>query len=215
MTHRAARTTTSGTEDDGPRTEDDDDWGAVEIYDVEADGTLDPAPTGLTADVWETFERIVTPEFATATFSEFRVGDSADSDTLAYVYQDDDPEHWVLAANLATSDDRADLVATLVHEYAHVLTLSTDETEPIDGTCPTVETSEGCAHDDATLWAFQQEFWADYANAPASDNEDAGVAEEFYQAHEADFVSDYAATNVVEDLAESFMSLRPRRRARR
>ena len=46
------------------------------------------APTGLTADVWETFERIVTPEFATATFSEFRIGDSPDSDTLAYVYQD-------------------------------------------------------------------------------------------------------------------------------
>jgi hypothetical protein len=39
-----------------------------------------------------------------------------------------------------------------------------------------------------------------------TDNEDADVAWDFYTANEDDFVSDYAATNVVEDFAESFMT---------
>ena len=191
---------------DGARTEDDDDWGSVSVYELDSAGTPHPAPTGLAGEVWQTFERVVTPEFAADSILEYRVGDAPDADTLAYVYQADDPKLWVLAANLATSEDEDDLVATLVHEYAHILTLSTDETEPIDGTCTTVETSEGCAHDDAALWEFEQQFWAAYSDAPATDNEDASIAEQFYEAHEEEFVSDYAATNVVEDIAESFMA---------
>jgi hypothetical protein len=75
--------------------------------------------------VWNTFTRVTTLDFATEVISEYRAGDAPDSDTLAYVYQERDPEHWVLAANLATSDDPTQLIATLVHEYAHILTLAT------------------------------------------------------------------------------------------
>lgn len=186
--------------------EDDDDFGSVEVYTVLEDGTLDPEATGLAADVWETFSRIVTPAFAGETITQFRAGDNADSDTLAYVYQEDDPEYWVLAANLATSEDESQLIATLVHEYAHILTLDTTQLDTSGDTCPTLTLDEGCAGDGSLVYEFEQLFWADYTDAPDATNGDADLAWEFYQQHEDDFVSDYAATNVVEDVAETFMT---------
>ena len=189
----------------GARTEDDEDFGSVEIYDVLTDGSLEPAASGLTLTVWETFVRVVTPDFAAEVMSQYRVGDAPDSDTLAYVYQDDDPVFWILAANLATSENEADLVATLVHEYAHILTLTSAEMDTHAASCETIELSEGCALGDSYLFAFEQQFWSGYDEAaPTPDNEDGDAAYEFYLAHEDDFVSDYAATNVVEDIAECF-----------
>lgn len=190
-----------------PAVEKDDVFGSVRVYDVLDDGTLDPAPSGLTKTVWDTFVRVATLDIAAAVISEFRVGGAPDSDTLAYVYQDRNPEYWVLAANLATSDDHEQLVATLVHEYAHILTLGTDEVDPADPGCPTLSLDEGCAAPDSLIVAFQAQFWAEYGDAaPGPDNRDSDVALSFYQQHTEDFVSDYASTNAVEDIAESFMT---------
>ena len=187
-------------------TELDEDFGVVDVYTVDADGALDPEAEGLTAEVWRTFSRVATVDFAAEVMAEYRVGDSVDSDTLAYVYQADDPQYWVLAANLATSDDHEQLVATLIHEYAHILTLGTTEVSPETTSCPTLELDEGCATEESVVLAFQDRFWSQYNDAPDPANSDADVAWEFYLEHEDDFVSDYAATNVVEDLAESFMT---------
>ena len=190
----------------GIMSEDDDDFGTVDVYGV-VDGELAPAASGLTQEVWDTFVRVVTPDFAAEVMSQYRVGDAPDSDTLAYVYQDIDPDHWILANNLATSEDRQSLIATLVHEYAHILTLGGDEMQRHVPACGTIDLSEGCARDDSYLLAFEQRFWASYGDAaPTPDNDDADVAYDFYLEHEDDFVSDYAATNVVEDIAESFMT---------
>jgi hypothetical protein len=170
------------------------------------DGTLDPAAEGLTQHVWDTFTRVATPAFASEVMTQFRVGDAPKSDTLAYVYQDDNPDYWILAANLATSKEDSDLTATLVHEYAHILTLDGTQMDQAADSCATLDLDEGCALDDSYLWTFDEQFWSDYQDAPAADNSDADVAYDFYLAHEDDFVSDYAATNVVEDIAESFMT---------
>jgi hypothetical protein len=185
-------------------TEDDDDFGTVEVYAVLDDGSLDPGASGLTAEVWDTFTRVAGTETTAAIMTQFRVGDAPDSDTLAYVYQDDDPQYWVLAANLATSDDPSQLIATLVHEYAHILTLGVDELD-LDAASCELQLDEGCA-DGSILGAFEQEFWSGYTDAPDPANTDSDLAYDFYLAHEDDFVSDYAATNVVEDIAESFMT---------
>ncbi len=193
-------------EDETPRVEDDDDFGTVEVYDVLQDGSLSPAASGTTLQVWELFQQVATPAFAADVILEYRVGDAPESDTLAYVYQDDDPFYWVLAVNLATAEDVDLLVGTLVHEYAHILALSTDQfDEP--GTCAEeLELSYGCPAPGSVLGDFFAAFWSGYEDAPEVENTDEDVAYEFYLAHEEDFVSDYAATNVVEDLAESFMT---------
>lgn len=185
----------------------DDEFGSVDIYRVQDDASLRPVATGLAAEVWETFVRVTTPKYAGEVMTHYRVSDAPDSDTLAYVQQGFEPEHWVLAANLATSEDRTQLIATLIHEYAHILSLGVSEVSSGARSCDTLDFAEGCAKDTSAIWAFDQRFWAGYGtDAPGADNDDAEVAWEFYRAHEDDFVSDYAATNVVEDFAESFMT---------
>lgn len=187
-------------------TEREKDFGSVEVYDVEAGALVPPADDEATSEVWDLFVRVVTPEFAARGMSRFRAVTSPDSDTLAYVYRSDDAATWVLAANLSFADDEDLLLSTLVHEYGHILSLSADEVPPDDGTCDTWQTSEGCVEPASALARFQERFWAGYDDAPQPDDDDADAAYEFYLAHEADFVSDYAATNVVEDFAETFMT---------
>ena len=187
---------------------EDGDFGTVEVYAVDDTGSLVPAPDpgSLTAQVWATFERVATPEFTAEVMVEYQVGDAPESDTLAYVHQSDDPELWVLAANLATSEDPILLIPTLIHEYAHILTLSPGQLTPGAASCPTIDLDEGCADAGSAMWRFQEEFWSGYEDAPDAANGDWEVTDAFYAAHPDDFVSDYAATNVVEDVAESFMT---------
>ena len=185
----------------------DEDFGTVEVYAVRDDGTLDPEATGLAAEVWDAYSRMTDGQLAGDLVAEFVVGDAPQSDTLAYVITLDDPEQWSLAANLATSEDPELLIATLIHEFAHILTLRTDEMDPPIARCPTVDLDEGCAADDSVIAAFEERFWESYGiDAPEPWNTDPDIAWEFYVDHEEDFVSDYAATNVAEDLAESFMT---------
>ncbi len=189
----------------GSSAEQDDDFGAAELYTVLEDGSLDPEATGLTAEVWDVFTRVTTIEVAASVMSHYRVGDAPRSDTLAYVYLN--KNRWVLAANLATSEDPTALIATLVHEYAHILSLGADEIDPATENCPTLELDEGCAGSDSAIEAFETRFWAPYGDsAPDAANTDADLAYSFYLDHEEDFVSDYAATSVVEDIAESLMT---------
>jgi len=177
----------------------------VQVYDVLADGTLDPAAGGVAGDVWQLFVRMVGADVAGESIIQYRAGDAPDSDTLAYVYQDADPRYWTLAVNLAVADDPQLLVATLIHEYAHVFSFAVDEFEALEG-CDTLVLVEGCAADDSLLYAFYEAFWAGYPDAVDVENLDPDLAWQFYEAYENDFVSDYAATNLGEDLAEAFMT---------
>lgn len=191
----------------GAPTMEDDEFGTIEVYRITDDARLEPEASGLTAEIWSTFVRVATPEFSSSTISQFRVGDAPKSDTLAYVFQDSDPQKWMLAANLATSENRQDLIATLVHEYGHILTLGTDQVNPDYGSCHTIELDEGCANPGSAIEAFTARFWTPYGDAaPTLDNTDSDVAYAFYLDNDDDFVSDYAATNAVEDIAETFMT---------
>jgi len=115
--------------------EDDEDFGEVAVYDVLADGTLDPQAEGVTAEVWELWVRLIGAETAGKSIIQFRAGDAPNSDTLAYVYQDEDPQYFTLAVNLATADDPQLLVATLVHEYAHVFSFAPAEFDAQASSC--------------------------------------------------------------------------------
>lgn len=191
--------------DDGVQAEDDD-FGTVDVYEIGADASLSPAPSAAAEDIWTMFVGVVTEPVATDTFNSYRVGDSSDSDTMAYVSRDvDDPTQWMLVANAAYADDADTLLQTLVHEYAHVLSLNVDQVPEAYDDCETLELNEGCALPASFIYEFQTEFWDAYGpDAPGPDNDDSEIADAFYAEHEEDFVSDYAATNVTEDFAESF-----------
>jgi hypothetical protein len=185
-------------------TEASPEFSATDVYAVTADGTLTPQPSARAGMVWDQLLRVTTPDFARTMITEYQTGDDPDSDTLAYVASADDPTKWVVAANLAYADDADILLATLVHEYAHMLSLGADDTDAAATQCDTEWAGSGCLLPDADLERFALRFWSDYADAPARDNVDADVAWDFYLAHEDDFVSDYAATNASEDFAETF-----------
>lgn len=185
-------------------TEASAEFAATDVYAVTEDGTLDPQPDRRAGVVWDQLLRVTTPEFAASMITRFQTGDDPDSDTLAYVASADDPTTWVVAANLAYADDPDLLLATLVHEYAHMLSLGPDDVDAAATECDTEWAGAGCLIPDADLERFAQRFWSGYTDAPARDNVDADVAWDFYQAHEEDFVSDYAATNASEDFAETF-----------
>lgn len=193
---------------DGPQTptESDDDFGEVQVFDVLADGTLAPPATGVAAEVWNQFVRIVGADVAGEVIIQYRAGDAPRSDTLAYVYQDQNPRYWTLAVNLATADDPQLLVATLIHEYAHVFSFDHADFNRKATSCNTLDLFEGCAADDSYLYEFYVAFWAGYSDAVDVENTDADAAWQFYLAYEDHFVSDYAATNLGEDFAESFMT---------
>ncbi|UYN84414.1 MAG: NADH:ubiquinone oxidoreductase subunit 4 (chain M) [Microcella sp.] len=193
---------------DGPQTptESDADFGEVQVFDVLADGSLEPAATGVAAEVWNQFVRIVGADVAGEVIIQYRAGDAPRSDTLAYVYQDQNPRYWTLAVNLATADDPQLLVATLIHEYAHVFSFDHADFDRKAPSCDTLDLFEGCAADDSYLYEFYVAFWAGYPDAVDVENTDPDAAWRFYLAYEDDFVSDYAATNLGEDFAESFMT---------
>ncbi|WP_051191899.1 hypothetical protein [Microbacterium luticocti] len=185
--------------------EHDDDLGSVTVYRVDRRGDLHPAATGAALRMWQMFRRVLTPAYTAQVISGYRVGDAPTSDTLAYVTADtDDPGRWTLAANAAIADDRDLLLETFIHEYAHIRSLQPSQYDDAGTRCRTVDLSDGCLRPGAALTQFDEQFWSHYTNAPGPENDDADRARRFYQRHEDDFVSDYAATNVVEDYAESF-----------
>lgn len=191
---------------DLPQVGDDPEWGPTAVYDVLEDGTLSPQATGLTAEVWDAFLGVAGQEFAGEVVLTFTVGDSEEADLLAYVQQDADrPEYWHVAANLAGADDLSYLLTTLIHEYAHILTLDLTQ-EPAGGGCEPVVPSQGCWYEDSYIAAYWDEFWSGYGDAAPAIGDDDEAVDAFYAAHEEDFVSGYAAKNVEEDIAESFMA---------
>ncbi|MBP1991601.1 hypothetical protein [Paenibacillus eucommiae] len=113
-------------------------------------------------------------------------------DTLAYVQQDEnDLETWSLGINVEPTTSPNETVGTLIHEFGHLLMLNADQVNPYveESECPTYYWEDGCGNEDSYIYAFQTDFWPDSE----------------YDYDEDMFVSEYAATNFVEDIAESWM----------
>lgn len=144
-------------------------------------------------EVWA-LVRATLPPAAVATIRQLNVVTDGRDGTLAMVHRSmvDDTE-WVLSIDPAETDET--LVGTLVHEYAHMLTLRpadlASRAASRDG-CDGVRIALGCAHTDSALAAWADAFWS-------------GVTEPADTDHRA-FVTEYAASSVHEDLAETFMS---------
>ncbi len=190
---------------DVPRIEQDEELGELTVYEVDTAGELVPAASGLDAEVWDLFRRVVTPAYAAERILWYQVGDDPDSDLLAWVVEsEEDPELWNLAVNLSAAEDEDLLLLTLIHEYAHLLSMGPGQTDE-SGDCFARPSSAPCAEDGSYLAAFHARFWASYGEeAPAYQEADDAVTADFYAEHEEEFVSEYAATNVGEDFAEVF-----------
>ncbi|PAB57410.1 hypothetical protein [Anaeromicrobium sediminis] len=102
---------------------------------------------------------------------------------------------------------------TLVHELFHIITLSNDQMkDSIDETSATLTVDEGTTKESSYLNTFHQKFWKGIYEEclsieklkEESPEEADELGMEFYEKYSDQFVTDYAATNSVEDIAESF-----------
>ncbi len=153
------------------------------------------------------------------------------SNTLAAVDQtEDDLTNWILEIDTADLEDRDALLFTLIHEYAHLLTLNESQVnvdedvfndpynlsllEEKSAACPDYFTDGGCSHPNSYINAFYQQFWVDI-NAEWEKIDALQYNTEnftpyydglynFYLAQADQFLDDYSTTHPTEDIAESF-----------
>lgn len=169
------------------------------IYRVDGDGLvrIGGRSTGVHSDEKKLFQLLVAVAGKSALTNyvhEWRVFNDKGTDLGAFVESIANTDKWVVGVNRANFDDGDDesveaFVELLTHEFAHILL---DEN-------PEFRTE------------FKADFWtkADVAHAnriKSIDFDDrTEELEEYYIDNERRFVSDYATSNVDEDLAETFV----------
>ncbi len=137
----------------------------------------------------------------------------------------EDRSHWILGVELVNAQDPIEITYTLVHEYAHLISLNTDQIPASEyyftwsqnpTFCKQFLMPIGCTTPDSYLNLFYQKFWKDIleywqetVDRPAANvknqEEFWALKEKFYNRHSTSFVDAYAATNIQEDFAETFM----------
>ena len=162
-----------------------------------ADGrpAIPAASTDLARDsrLWDLVESTL-PDDAVLSIRQMNVISDGRNATLGMVHRSSvAPGSWVLSIDPAETDEV--LQDTMVHEYAHMLTLRTDDLTSNAASrtrCDGLRIEIGCAKFGSALVVWHDEFWAETAEPAPMDT------------HK--FVSEYASSSVHEDLAESFMA---------
>jgi hypothetical protein len=170
---------------------------------------------------WDLFSRI-TDEEHEGLISEFVIFTDGFQGILAAVAPTP-PEfgEWTVYVDGADLEDEGELVLTMAHEYAHILTLESSQIEYSDSfldpsaplpDCGTqVALPEGCAAS-GSYWEAFYPFW-EPIEAEHGDIEELQFTDEqeyftqleaFYGNHQDEFVTPYSATSQAEDMAESF-----------
>ncbi len=147
---------------------------------------------------------------------EVQFVDDSESDTAAYVEQTTTHhEKWKVVFNIDSyyidgKLDQKESVYTNIHEFAHILTLQKSQAqllsaqiddiayERYQSSCTTYFLQEGCLLRTSYFKAYIDAFWDQNELKQAREKD----APDVYTPQE--YVTDYAATNPGEDIAESF-----------
>lgn len=228
--------------DSGGTSSKNADWQTLVTYQVDGNQISDPSYervsknlAGLQQDTtsqqaaWNLFIGLIPPEDRQM-ISKYQVFTDGPNNILAAVEQTpNDPAKWMIEVDEADLQSKKELVFTLVHEYAHLLTLNADQVPPDiavfnnpddqnlydqkDAACPTYFPGEGCSKPNSYINTFYDRFWVnivdewkkiDALSTADDQNPYYDKLYAFYQAHQDQFVDDYAATNTSEDMAETF-----------
>ncbi|MEL0626326.1 hypothetical protein V6245_05130 [Salinibacterium amurskyense] len=183
---------------------DDDSLFVLASYPVDGDELIGDAPDDQLA-VWERFNELF-PADLHPEITMFVAIDADQSGGTDGAMQRNglSPDETYLALDTSGSVSPDVLDRTMIHEFAHLITLR-DEQIPKDessvASCPVYAEVDGCPADDSYLYAYFMEFWPDYT----IDDFDAETEEDKEERYTPDeFVTDYAATIPTEDAAEVF-----------
>lgn len=193
-----------GAEEPYPGAVDDD---TIEILGQYA---IDPATDDLLGDVppdqdaiWERFSELipadVRPEVHLFVAIDQEASDGTDG---AMQTSPDDLGFYYIALDTTGSSAGAELDRTMIHEFAHLLSLGPRQiTIDVDTvqSCEVYANDTGCPEPGTYLYDFSLEYWPDWL----LDDEYPEAVDTFEATPDA-FVTEYAATNPAEDLAEIF-----------
>ncbi len=178
--------------------------------------------TVLQQEIWDLFAAMIPIENREYLTHYIVMTDGTDGFTALV---EPNPNHsikWMLNVDITGAENNIEaLSSTLIHEYGHLLTLDFRQVAPYidDIACTTYYFGRsGCAKSSSYLYHFYDTFWHDRYddwNTPQHFQDDEAYAKKwkrFYSNHAADFVTEYAATHPVEDIAESwtFFITRPK-----
>lgn len=178
----------------------DDTLEVLGIYAVEGDDIIGRIPPAHEA-VWERFTEL----FPAETHPEITLfvaidGEASDNVDGAMEPNALHPAEQYLALDTTGFDTPSEADRTMIHEFGHLLTLRASQV-PInvgDHDCDVYDDGTGCPLPTSYLHAWEAAFWPGVVDVDQSDD---GIAGRYV---EGGFVTDYAATNPYEDIAESF-----------
>lgn len=173
---------------------------------------------------WDFFVSIV-PAENRKWVTQYMVFTDGSYNTLAWIshIRFGDNARWQLGVDVLDSASPVMLTSTLVHELGHLLTLNSDQvpSDPDEGytfyqneaVCPQFMLNEGCSTPDSYINKFYQLYWVDihedwletvYKPNANSPEEFRGFVRAFHDRYPGEFLNQYAATNIKEDMAVSF-----------
>ena len=176
--------------------------------------------------VWDYFTTLI-PAEQRKWIAEYIIFTDGSYNTLAWVNEvkAGDNSHWQLGVDILDSTDPLYLTETIVHEVGHLVTLNSDQIvrkdnfafTPYQNTavCPQFISDEGCSTPESYINKFYQKFWVGiyddwlktvYKSNTTTPDEFRQVVKDFYSNHPGEFLGEYAATNIKEDMAVSFQN---------
>ena len=203
---------------------DEEGWGDGEdeeiilvTYQVSGDEISGPVEEPVSGDLADLQEDVQTQEEIWDYFVSFIPADERDLIAEFIIFTDgsgnvlaatdqlsEAPDAWSLEVDIADAQYKAELTYTLLHEYAHVLTLNNTQFRADGADGETYESEDEPLAGDSYLNLFYQEFWTDiYTEWELAYDED--YLDDFYEEHSDEFLTDYAATEPEEDIAESWL----------
>lgn len=193
---------------------------AVAKYNVSADLTLtevinsEPENGEIFKEIWQSAVAILPRSVLIDNVDEFHIDSDGVEGTLAYVVQlPNDNEKWILSYDNAdyTNNRDKEYVHTSIHEFGHIVFLERNQVDLNSmGSCPNFAIDEGCTKANSFLNQFYQAFWTEIieenraATQASDDNMNDELVLDFYEKYNDQFISEYAATNPIEDAAEVF-----------
>ena len=177
-------------------------------------------------DIWNYYTTLIPPQ-SRSVLTQYVISTDGVDGTLASVAQtESDPNSWALFVDIADVADRYNLTYTLLHEFGHLLTLGPNQVPPSiavfnnpdddniylqeSSNCPNYFPGEGCANANSYIDGFYYQFWDDihdeWNDINLEEDEDIYYQklDDFYYKYQDRFLTDYAATNPEEDIAESW-----------
>ena len=157
-------------------------------------------------DLWTMVKKVVPPNYRSY-MGEFLIFNGEDSGTAGFVFElNEDLSKWQMGIAINFADDRQELMYTIIHEFGHILTLNNTQlnADVSSEDCATYFTGEGCAKSRSYINELHKNYWADIWDEFQAIGDNSSAHEAFYDKYNERFVTNYAATNPGEDIAEVF-----------